>query len=105
MKGRWEGLEHPSRRLGYSLFEVIFYIVVSPFLGKAKYSSIYFAFRSVCTNFELRSKVLPFGNAQINLAFRSLNRNFAAKQGSGLSLASHDARGKSGQHRVSHFRN
>ena len=27
--------------------------------------------------FELRSKVLPFGNTQINLVFRSLIRTFA----------------------------
>ena len=34
------------------------------------------AFRSVCTTFDLLSKVLPFGNAQKHLAFRSLIRIF-----------------------------
>ena len=48
---------------------------------------IYFAFRSVCTTSDLRSKVLTFGKLQINLHFLSLIRTFAgAKQCSGLPL-------------------
>ena len=35
-----------------------------------------FAFRLLTRKFELRSKLLTFGNVQINLTFRSLNRNF-----------------------------
>ena len=37
------------------------------------------AFCSVCTIFDLRSKVLTFENAQINLAFCSLNRTFVTR--------------------------
>ena len=39
---------------------------------------IYLVFRSVCTTFELRSKVLSLEKVQINLAFYSLIRTFAA---------------------------
>ena len=38
----------------------------------------FFVFCSVCTNFSLREKVLPFGNSQIYLEFLSLIRTFAA---------------------------
>ena len=38
---------------------------------------IYLVFRSVCTTFELRSKVLSLEKVQINLAFYSLIRTFA----------------------------
>ena len=37
-------------------------------------------FLSLCTTSDLRSKVLSFGNAQINLAFRSLIRTFVGKK-------------------------
>ena len=40
---------------------------------------IYFAFLSICTTFELRSKVLTLGKTQINLVFLSLIRTFAAE--------------------------
>jgi hypothetical protein len=45
---------------------------------KAKNFVFCFAFRSPCTTFELRSKVLTFEKSQINLDFCSLNRTFAA---------------------------
>ena len=41
-----------------------------------KYKNI-LLFPLICTNFDLRSKILTFGNTQINLVFRSLNRIFA----------------------------
>ena len=42
-------------------------------------TSFSFAFLSLNRNFETSvSNLLPFGNTQINLVFRSLNRNFAA---------------------------
>ena len=41
-----------------------------------KYKNI-LLFPLICTNFDLRSKILTFGKTQINLVFRSLNRIFA----------------------------
>ena len=44
--------------------------------NRAFCATINLAFRTLIRIFELRSKILSFGNAQINLAFRSLIRTF-----------------------------
>ena len=48
-------------------------------LGKVKKSFALLCFSLAYSYSELRSKILPLGNAQINLAFRSLIRNFATQ--------------------------